>query len=210
MQLGAHLMPRLCAFLPLAAATGLLLFAGCVKEISSEERLERETRTVPLDRSAGALELDKLACNDVNEALALARDVNRPETQRVQDYMELYVDLRRRTQAFEDAMLRNPDLQYQEGSQKYAEAREVCVQQTADIRVEFERYVRELVELPTVQELKGGSTVTVARLSFDTLRQAIEALDVDDKDVMLSRVASAEKRIEAAGEEKPEPRRRGR
>ena len=65
--------------------------------------------------------------------------------------------------------------------------------------------------LPTVQELKGGSTVTVARLSFDTLRQAIESLDVDDKDVMLARVASAEQRIDAAGSsEKPEPRRRGR
>lgn len=203
-------MPRLCASLPLAAATGLLLFSGCVKEISSEERLDRETRSEPLDRTAGALELDKISCTDAGEQLTRARDVNRPETERVQDYMALYEDLKQRTRTFEEAMLRNPDLQYQEGSQKYSDARDLCIQQTADVRVEFERYVRELVELPTVQELKGGSTVIVARLSFDVLREAIDALDTDDKDTMLSRVAAAEKRIEAPSSDETPARRRGR
>ncbi len=202
---------RLFAHLPCAAAAGMILVSGCVKEISSEERLDRETRSDSLEKTAGALELDSLNCQDVSDQLARARDVNRPETARVQDYMELYLELKKRTQTFVEAMTRNPDLQYKEGSQKYADARDVCIQQTADVRVEFERYVRELVELPTVQELKGGSTVTVARLSFDTLRQAIDALDVDDKDVMLARVSSAEQRIDQAeAKDKPEPRRRGR
>ena len=194
-------MPRLCASLPLAAATGMLLLSGCVKEISSDERLDRETRSEPVGSSAGALELEKISCDDVPEQITRARDVNRPETDRVQDYMALYTDLKKRTKTFEEAMIRNPDLQYQEGSQKYAAARDACIQQTADVRVEFETYVRELVELPTVQELKGGSTVMVARLSFDVLREAIEALDTDDKDTMLSRVAAAEKRIEAPSAE---------
>ena len=58
-------------------------------------------------------------------------------------------------------MARNPDLHYAEGSQKLVAARESCIQQTADVRVEFDTYVRELVDVPTVEELKGGNTVTV-------------------------------------------------
>ena len=32
--------------------------------------------------------------------------------------------------------------------------------------MEFETYVRELVAVPTAQDIKGGNTVTVARLDF--------------------------------------------
>ena len=42
-----------------------------------------------------------------------------------------------------------------------------------------ETYVRELVNVPTVQEIKGGNTVVVARLDFGVLREAIEAWDSD-------------------------------
>lgn len=196
----------------LRAALGALLVVGpfgCAHELSSEERLDRETTRVPLDETAGAVELEKIDCQDTAALLGKARNVNRPETERVQDYIQLYKDLRKKTATFEEAMARNPDLQYQEGSQKYADARDVCVQQTADVKVEFERYVRELVELPTVQELKGGNTVTVARLDFNTLRDAIETLDPDDKEQLLSRVGSAEKKIHAAQSE-DEHHRRGR
>lgn len=175
----------------------LLGSTGCVHEISSDERLDRETRSVPVGETAGAAQLDKISCADIQTLLNQARNVNRPETQRVQDYMSLYKDLRKKTSTFEEAMARNPDLQYTEGSQKYADAKDVCVQQTADVRVEFERYVRDLVDLPTVQELKGGNTVTVARLDFSTLRDAIDTLDLDDKEQLLSRVESAEKKIQA-------------
>ena len=105
--------------------------------------------------------------------------------------------LRKRTQTFEEAMTRNPDLQYREGAGAIVNAKEVCIQQTADVRVEFETYMRELVDVPTVQEIKGGNTVTIARLDFNTLRQAIEALAPDDKDSLLNRVAAAEKKVAA-------------
>lgn len=190
------------------AAVFVLGSLGCAHEISSEERLERETKLVPLDEAKGASELEKINCQETAALLGKARNVNRPETDRVKDYIELYTDLRKKTQAFEEAMSRNPDLQYREGAQKYADAKDVCVQQTADVRVEFERYVRDLVDLPTVQELKGGNTVTVARLDFATLRDAIETLSPDDKDMLLSRVTTAEKKIEAAAKSEPERRRK--
>lgn len=180
-----------------AVATVLLLSAtGCVKEISSEERLERESPSLSArDNTPDAAALSRVHCDDTSDALTQARNVNRPETDRVMSYIDLYTSLMKRNATFEEAMNRNPDLNYTEGSEKLVAARENCIQQTADVRVEFETYVRELVDVPTVQEVKGGNTITVARLDFNTLRQAIETLNPDDKDTLMGRVAAAEKRV---------------
>ncbi|WIG97327.1 hypothetical protein [Myxococcus sp. SDU36] len=190
----AWMLRRLSA--PTAAATLLLLSAsGCVKEISSDERLDRDTQNFSAKETPGAAELEKISCEDATEALIKARNVNRPETDRLVDYIELYSSLRKRTATFEDAMNRNPDLSYREGTQHLVNAKDTCIQQTADVRVEFETYMRELVGVPTVQEIKGGNTVTIARLDFNTLRQAIETLEPDDKDTLLNQVNAAAKRV---------------
>ncbi|NBD11174.1 MULTISPECIES: hypothetical protein [Corallococcus] len=176
----------------------LLSSSGCVKEISSDERLERDTRSVAVKDAPGVTELSKLTCDDTTAPLNKARDVNRPESDRLVDYVQLYSSLRERTHTFEDAMARNPDLSYREGSQNLVNAKDTCIQQTADVRVEFEIYLRELVDVPTVQEIKGGNTVTVARLDFGTMKKAIETLDPDDREQLLQRVNAAEKRVSAA------------
>ncbi|QRN92854.1 hypothetical protein JRI60_26965 [Archangium violaceum] len=181
--------------LPAVATVLLLSTTGCVKEISSEERLDRETQLKQMSDTPDAAELGKVHCDDTGEALNQARNVNLPETDRVLRYSELFSSLLKRNATFEEALARNPDLHYMEGSEKLVAARENCIQQTADVKVEFETYVRELVNVPTVQEIKGGNTVTVARLDFATLRQAIETLNLDDKEQLLSRVSSAEKRV---------------
>jgi hypothetical protein len=187
----------------LAAATVLSLSTiGCVKEISSEERLDRETQYASRD-SLDATALAKVNCDDTADALNQARNVNRPETDRVMSYIDLYTSLIKRTTTFEEAMTRNPDLHYTEGSQRLVAAKETCIQQTADVRVEFETYVRELVDVPTVQEIKGGNTVTVARLDFNTLRQAIETLNLDDKETLISRVGNAEKKVSPLTSDEP-------
>ncbi|MBN8225971.1 hypothetical protein JYK02_00435 [Corallococcus macrosporus] len=175
----------------------LLSSAGCVKEITSDERLERDTRSVAVKDAPGVNELSKLTCDDTTQPLNKARDVNRPESDRLVDYVNLYASLKDRTHTFEEAMARNPDLSYREGSQNLVNAKDTCIQQTADVRVEFETYLRELVDVPTVQEIKGGNTVTVARLDFATLKKAIETLDPDDREQLLQRVGAAEKRVSA-------------
>ncbi len=183
--------------LPLVAVS---LAAGCAHEVSSEDRLDRETNNVPLKQAPGAAELTKINCADSAVDLAKARDVNRNETDRVMGYLEVYEGLKKKTSTIQEAMTRNPDLAYREGAQEFVNARDVCVQQTADVRLEFEQYVRDLVEVPTVQEIKGGNTVTVARLDFNTLRQAIESLSPDDKEALVSRVNNAEKRVQQSQE----------
>jgi hypothetical protein len=183
-----------------AAVTVLLLSAtGCIKEISSEERLDQDTAHLSgKDRPLSAEALGKVSCEDARGTLDTARDVNRPETERVMSYIDLYSSLTKRTAMFEDAMTRNPDLSYTQGSEELVAAKDTCIQQTADVKVEFETYVRELVDVPTVQEVKGGNTITVPRLDFNTLRQAIQALDLEDKEQLMSRVLNAEKRVAAA------------
>ena len=192
--------------LPAVATVLLLTTTGCVKEISSEERLDRETQYASAKNTPDAAALAKLNCEDTTEGLNQARNVNRPETDRVLSYIDLYTSLMKRTATFEEAMTRNPDLHYTEGSQQLVAAKETCIQQTADVKVEFETYVRELVDVPTVQEIKGGNTVTVARLDFSTLRQAIETLALDDKDTLINRVSNAEKKVSPApGGEEQQP-----
>lgn len=191
----------------LLTLSALLFQASCIKEISSEERLERETKLSAQGQALSAEELSKISCQDTPQQLAKARHENRPEAERIQAYMELDGELQKRSRAFEDAMARNPDLAYQEGSQQLVAARDDCVQHAADVRVEFDRFVRELVEVPTVQEIKGGSAITVARMEFDLIRQAIEALGPEDKDQLLSRIALVEKKLDR----RPEPtKKRGR
>jgi len=184
---------------------GLFFAAACTHEVTSDERLERETKQSNMKEAITASDLQKLRCDDVNQDLAKARNENRPETDRVGSYMDLFESLKGRTAKFDEAMTRNPDLAYQEGSQELVSAREQCIQQTADVKFEFERYIRELVEVPTVQEIKGGTTVTVARLDFGTLKSAIESLNPDDRDQLLNRVSNAEKKVEI----KAEPRKKG-
>ncbi len=186
----------------LSAAVLLLSAAGCVKDVSSEDRLDRETQSAPLKEGMDADQIAKVNCSDAQDGLASARNEQKPESDRVLTYIELYDSLKKRTSQIEEAMARNPDLQYREGSQELVASKETCVNTTAEVRLEFERYVRELVDVPTVQEIKGGNTVVVARMDFGTLRQAIEALAPDDKENLLGKVASAEKKVAPKVEEK--------
>ena len=188
----------------LVAGFAFVMGSGCAHEVTSDERLDRETKVQTVKESLGAADLQKIKCDDTATDLATARNENKPETDRVAGYIELYQSLKARSAKFDEAMSRNPDLAYQEGSQELIAAKEQCIQQVADVRLEFERYVRELVDVPTVQEIKGGATVVVARLDFGTLKQAIETLNPDDRESLLNRVSNAEKKVEV----KAEPRKK--
>lgn len=169
---------------------------ACVTEISSEERLERATVRSRAGTTKTAGELAKLRCEDVNGELARARDEAKSEESRLNTYIDLYEKVRTRNAKFDEALAQNPDLAYQEGSQEITAARDGCVQSQADVRLDFEGLVREVLQMPTVDEIRGGSTVKVARLNFEVLRTAIERLDLDDRETLLARLGSAEKSIE--------------
>lgn len=182
-----------------AALSAALLFIGCVKEISSDDRLDRETKRVDSMKSATAGDLVKMKCDDITSELSKARDDSAPEEKRLTIYADLFDQVKDRTAKFEEALSRNPDLAYQEGSQEIIAARDGCIQSAADVRLDFEGLVREIIQLPVVDEYHDGKLVKAARLSFETLRTAVEQLDLDDKDTLLSRLANAEKTVEVKG-----------
>jgi hypothetical protein len=179
----------------LLLATGLLT-TGCAHEISSEERLERETARSDAMKSSTAGELTKLRCEDINGDLAKARDESRTEEARLNAYLDMYERVKSRTAKFDDALTHNPDLAYQEGSQEIIGARDGCVQSQAEVRLDLEGLVREVMQMPTVDEIRNNTTVKVSRLNFDTLRTAIEKLDLDDKEALIAKLGNAEKQVE--------------
>ena len=173
-----------------------LLFTSCVKEISSDERLDRVTKRSEALTSSTAGDLVKMKCDDITSELSKARDESALEEKRISIYADLFDQVKDRTAKFEDALSRNPDLAYQEGSQEIIAARDGCIQSQADVRLDFEGLVREIVNLPVVEEIRDGKQVKAARLSFDVLRSAIEKLGLDDKDALLTRLSNSEKTVE--------------
>jgi hypothetical protein len=173
-----------------------LLVGGCVKEISNEDRLDRDTAHTDAMKSSTAGELSKLRCDDINGELLKARDETRSEEARLTSYVDLYERVKSRTLKFDEAITHNPDLAYQEGSENIVGAREGCIQSQADVRLDFEGLVREIMQMPIVEEIRNGSTVKVARLNFESLRTAIEKLDLDDKESIYARLNNAEKQVD--------------
>lgn len=178
-----------------AAAAFVLSLSGCVKEISSDERLDRETSGGPASDALDADQLARVNCKDVDEALANAHSESRSEADRVLLYIDLYKSLQKRTEQFDESMRRNPDLSFKEGSQELVKARDLCVEKYADVRVDFDKYVRDLVDFAVVDEVRGGATVKVARLDLEVLRKGINALAPADQDLLLQRVTNAEKKL---------------
>lgn len=174
------------------------LSSGCAHEISSEERLERETARSQALATSTAEELSALKCDDINAALTRARDPESAgdEEGRVNTYIDLYLKVKERTQRFDEALTRNPDLAYQEGSEDITGARDVCVQSESDVRFDLETLVREILQMPVVDAVKGGATVKVARMPFEVLRDAIETLNLDDRDSLFTRLSNAERQLE--------------
>lgn len=188
-----------------AALSAALLMTGCVKEITSDERLERATTRTAYSADS-AQDLIKLKCDDINSSLSKARDESAPEEKRLAVYADLLDKVKDRNTRFDESLSRNPDLAYQEGSQDVISARDGCIQSAADVRLDYEGLVREIVNLPVVDEYRDGKPVKAARLSFETLREAIEKLGLDDKDSLLTRLANAEKTVEVKDTKKPKGR----
>jgi hypothetical protein len=188
----------------LAALSAAVLLSGCVKEISSDERLERETRKSDALKTSTADDLLKLRCDDITGELTKARDDTQPEEKRMATYADLFDRVKERTSKFDEAITRNPDLAYQEGSQEIIAARDGCTQASADVRLDYEGLVREVLNIPVVEEMRDGKAVKAARMNFDTLRNAIEQLSLDDKEQLLTRLANAERSVDV----KAAPRKR--
>ncbi len=147
------------------------------------------------DSDKQTLQTAQQGCSDVADKLRLARSDDRPEAERLKMYADLYADLKNRVTVLEDGLQRNPDLKYREGGGKIQESLDQCNQTYADVKNEFEKFLREIVELPIVQDVKGSTRVNVARMDFGVVRDAIDVLNPDDKDQLIAKIEAAEKKV---------------
>ena len=187
-------VPVVRACLVAAALTG----PGCVKEIPSEERLDRETADIAVKPGIARRSSAKINCDDAGTELVPARDVNRPETERAQSYMNLYDSLQNRTKTFEEAYRPQPGPQLRPRTAATSSPRGTpACSRPPTCALEFETYTRELVDVPTVQEIKGGNTDHRRAPGLQrAARGDRDLLAPDDKEALLNKLASAEKRIE--------------
>jgi hypothetical protein len=173
-----------------------------VKEITSDERLERETARSDALKTNTAAELGKIKCDELNNDLAKARDAMKTEEERLSTFTDVYERLKNRSTRFDEAMSRNPDLAFQEGSQELVAARETCIQMAADVRNETESLIREIMQVLVVDEIKGGQTIRAARVDYAPLRAAIEKLELDDREALQNKISNAEKQIDVKAEKR--------
>jgi hypothetical protein len=187
---------------PLAVLSALTLMTSCVKEITSDERLERETTRSDALKSSTAAELGKIKCDELTTEIARARDSVKTEEERLLTFTDVYERLKSRSTRFDEAMSRNPDLAFQEGTQDLVAARETCTQMKADVRFETESLIREIMQVLVVDEIKGGQTVRAARVDYAPLRAAIEKLELDDREALQNKITNAEKQIDVKAEKR--------
>ncbi|MFN7131492.1 MAG: hypothetical protein ACK4N5_05375 [Myxococcales bacterium] len=177
------------------AACGLL--AGCATHAAygpdSDTRLEQATTE---KASAEGAEASQIKCADIQPKLRSADE--KPEGERMKVLTEAFKEVKDRATRLEDAIARNPDLVFTETGDAVKSNLEECRAALADATSTLDRSVRDIAELPVIQEVQGNRTVPVPRMEFEIVREAIETLGPGDKDVLLAKIESAEKKVAAA------------
>jgi hypothetical protein len=162
-----------------------------------DERLES---TLSESASTEGADAASLKCDELQKKLKAIRVEERGEKERLKILSEVFEGARTNMNKLDDAVAANPDLLYGTAGDQVKSNLEDCRSTFADVRSELDRSVRDIVDLPVIQELQGKSMVNVPRLDFAVLRSTITTLDPDDKDVLLSKVDAAEKKVGSGSE----------
>ncbi len=181
-----------------AAALSSLLGASCAHSAygpSSDQRLEDSTTA---KRSTEGADVASVKCSDLIPRLREAKSEEKPEGERLSIMTELFASAKDRQSKLEQAISRNPDLIYLSDGENIKANRDECQTFFADVRSDLDRFVREISEMPVIQEVQGSRTVSVARIDYSLVRTALEALAPDDKDALTARIDNAEKKVGTA------------
>lgn len=181
--------PSLAALL---AALSLISCAHSAYGPSSDQRLEEATSSEPSTEGA---DVAAIRCVDLIGLAQGSKSDETPEADRLNTKTEVFTAARERHTKLDDAIRRNPDLIYSADGATIKANRDECQSLFADARSDLDRFVRELCDPLLIQDISGR---TVARIDFLLIRNALEALGPEDKDMLLAKVDAAEKRIGAA------------
>ncbi len=181
-----------------AVSSAALIANGCVHSAygrSGDERLEEETSGKT--SSEGAADVGTLRCNDLQTRWRDAKGEDKAEGDRLVALTDIFAAAKERSTKIDDAVAKNPDLLYTADGEAIKAAQDECRSIFADVRSDLDRYVREITDMLVIRDIQGNKTVEVARLDFTLVRNAIAALDPDDKDVLNGKIDNAEKKIGA-------------
>jgi hypothetical protein len=172
-----------------------LLFACRAHEAygpAGDERLETSLSERASDDGA---DVASLRCDEIDKKFRLMKADDKGEADHVKQMTELFTQSRDNVNKLDDAVARNPDLLYGTAGDAIKSNLDACRSTFADVSSELDRTVRDIADMPVIQEVQGRGTVDVARLDFSVVRSAIEALDPEDKDVLMGKIANGEKRV---------------
>lgn len=169
-----------------------LLVVGCAHPAygpSSDARLEAATSS---STSSEGADVAGLKCGELKGKFAVSRDSEVPESERLTKMTEVFVAAKERSTKLDDAVAKNPDLLYSAEADVIKANLDECRTFFADVRSDFDRFIRDLCDLPVIKDV--ASSRDVARVELGVLRAAITALDSDDKDVLMNKVDAAERK----------------
>lgn len=156
----------------------------------SDTRLEMATTETASAEGSEAMEIK---CDDIGGKLRSADE--KPEGERLKSITETYSEVKSRATKLEDAIARNPDLVFTSTGDQVKSNLDGCRSALADATSNLDRSIRDIAELPVIQEVQGNKTVAVPRLDFAIVRSALDVLNPDDKDQLLGKIDSAEKKV---------------
>ncbi|MGC4113317.1 MAG: hypothetical protein QM765_01295 [Myxococcales bacterium] len=133
-----------------------------------------------------------IKCSDLKDKFMQSRDSEVPESERMQKMSEVFTAAKDRWQKLDEAVSKNPDLLYSSSADSIKASLDECRSFYAEVRSDFDRFVREVCDLPVIKDVSNSKDV--ARIDLGVLRNGIVALDPDDKDVLIGRVEVAEKK----------------
>lgn len=185
-------------FVALAAVLASLSLAGCSTHSAygpdGDDRLD-EGMSPTAKESTDASTILSLKCDDQSKKLT-ALSVEADEVKKLKGLAMVYLSSKETYEKLDAGASSHTDLLYgREGDQIKANL-QVCRDTTAAAYSAFDRFVRELVDMPVVQEMKNKKMVNVARVDFKVLREAISKLDASDKEILNNRLTAMESSLE--------------
>lgn len=188
-------MRKIVAFI---AALASFSFIGCSTHSAygpdSDARLE-EGMSPTSKESADASKLLAMNCDEHAKRLS-GLSVESDETKKLKGLGVIYLSAKDTYEKLDAAASSHTDLLYGKEGDKIKGNLATCRDTASTAYIAFDRFVRELVDMPVVQEMKNRKMVNVARVDFKLLREAITKLDATDKELLNNRITAMESSIQ--------------
>lgn len=173
----------------------LLSLAACSRHAAygpaGDDRLDESISASKGGSSVDAAALMALNCKAQEKAMTAA-NIEADEKKKLITIGNAYQAAKANFAKLDEAASSQTDLLYgKEGDQIKANL-EGCRETSASAYSAFDRFTRELIDMPVVQEMQNKKMINVARVDFATLRTAIDKLDASDKEVLLNKLALVE------------------